>query len=59
MTGTFTRPMLLGGGKTLAPTGKSLRLQMATIGHWTGNTTDHEWLFWGNQTYLRQIGAGQ
>lgn len=59
MTGTFTRPMPLGGGKTLAPTGKSFRLPMATIGHWTGNTMDHEWLFWDNQTYMRQIGAGQ
>lgn len=59
MTGTFSRPMPLGGGKTLAPTGKSFRLQMATIGHWTGNTMDHEWLFWDNQAFMRQIGAGQ
>ena len=59
MTGTFTRPMPLGNGRTLAPTGKSFRLPMATIGHWTGKTMDHEWLFWDNQTYMRQIGAGQ
>ena len=59
MTGTFTRPMPLGGGKTLAPTGKSFRLPMATIGHWTGDTMDHEWLFWDNQTYMQQIGAAK
>ena len=59
MTGTFTRPMPLGGGNTLAPTGKAFRLPMATIGHWTGSTMDHEWLFWDNQTYMRQIGAAK
>ncbi|MGH8542953.1 MAG: ester cyclase [Gammaproteobacteria bacterium] len=59
MTGTFSRPMPLGDGKSLPPTGKSFRLPMATIGHWTGNTMDHEWLFWDNQTFMRQIGAGQ
>ena len=59
MTGTFTRSMPLGGGKTMAPTGKSFRLPMATIGHWTGNTMDHEWLFWDNQTYMQQISAAQ
>ena len=59
MTGTFTRSMPLGGGKTMAPTGKSFRLPMATIGHWTGNTMDHEWLFWDNQTYMQQISAAK
>ena len=59
MTGTFTHPMPTPDGKTIAPTGKSFRLAMATIGHWTGNVMDHEWLFWDNQTYMRQIGLGQ
>ena len=59
MTGTFTHPMPLGDGRTVAPTGKSFRLPMATIGHWTGNVMDHEWLFWDNQSYMQQIGLGK
>src|SRR5438093_2606728 len=56
LNGTFSRPMPAGNGKTVAPTGKAFRLPMATIGHWKGNTMDHEWLFWDNQAYLQQIG---
>jgi hypothetical protein len=59
MTGTFSRPMPIGAGKTIAPTGKSFRLTMVTIGHWKGATMDHEWLFWDNQTFMKQIGLGQ
>src|SRR6266576_5412488 len=36
MTGTFSKPMPIGGGKTIPHTGKSFRLGMATIGHWKG-----------------------
>ena len=56
MTGTFSRPMPTGDGKTVAPTGNAFRLTMATIGHWKGATMDHEWLFWDNHEFLRQIG---
>ena len=59
LTGTFSRPMPAGNGKTVAPTGKAFRLPMATIGHWKGNTMDHEWLFWDNHAYLQQIGLAQ
>ena len=59
MTGTFSRPMPIGDGKTVAPTGKSFRLTMATIGHWKGATMDHEWLFWDNHEFMRQIGLAQ
>jgi len=59
MTGTFSRPMPTGDGKTVAPTGKSFRLTMATIGHWKGATMDHEWLFWDNHEFMRQIGLAQ
>src|SRR5437879_13360500 len=38
MTGTFTRPMPAGEGKTIAPTGKRFAIGMATIGHWKGAT---------------------
>jgi predicted ester cyclase len=59
MTGTFTRPMPTADGKSIAPTGKSFRLSMTTIAHWAGSTMDHEWLFWDNQTYMRQIGLAE
>ena len=57
MTGTFTKPMPLGNGKFAQPTGKKLNLVMATIGHWTdAGLMDHEWLFWDNQAYMKQLG---
>lgn len=59
MTGTFSRPMPTANGQTIPPTGKVFKLTMATIGHWTGTTMDHEWLFWDNQTFMRQMGLGQ
>ena len=59
MTGTFTKPMPAGEGKFIQPTGKRFALPMATIGHWTGKTMDHEWLFWDNQDFMKQIGVGQ
>ena len=59
MTGTFTTPMPVGEGKFIQPTGKRFALSMATIGHWSGKTMDHEWLFWDNQDFMKQIGVGQ
>ena len=57
MQGTFSRPMKTPDGKTIPPTGKKLNMQMATVGHWTDpGVMDHEWLFWDNQTYMRQLG---
>lgn len=58
--GTFSQPMPIGGGKTIAPTGKRFKLGMATIGHWTKDgTMDEEWLFWDNAALMQQIGLGQ
>ena len=59
MEGTFTRPMPIGEGKTIAPTGKSFKLTMATVGHWKGDTMDEEYLFWDNATYMKQLGLAQ
>lgn len=56
MTGTFTRPMPIGGGKTIAPTGKRFALPMATIAHWKDGRMDHEWLFWDSQEFMKQLG---
>jgi len=59
MTGTFTQPMPIGEGKTIAPNGKRFAIGMATIGHWQGKTMDHEWLFWDNQDFMKQLGLAQ
>lgn len=56
MTGTFSKPMVTPDGKTIAPTGKRFALGMVTVAHWKGETMDHEWLFWDNQDFLKQIG---
>jgi hypothetical protein len=59
MTGTFTQPMPIGDGKTIPPNGKRFAIGMATIAHWKGKTMDHEWLFWDNQDFMKQIGLGK
>ncbi len=56
MTGTFTQPMPIGEGKSIPPNGKRFAIGMATIGHWNGKTMDHEWLFWDNQDFMKQLG---
>ena len=59
MTGTFTRPMPTPDGGTIAPTGKRFAIGMATIGHWVNGRMDHEWLFWDNADFMKQIGLGR
>ena len=59
MTGTFSKPMIAANGKTIQPTGKKFKLQMATIAHWKGDKFDREYLFWDNQTFMKQIGLAQ
>ena len=60
MTGTFSKPMPMPDGTTIPPTGKKFSLPMATIGHWTAEgVMDHEWLFWDNQAYLKQMGLAK
>ena len=57
MEGTFSKPMKTPDGKSIPPTGKKLNMQMVTVGHWTdAGVMDHEWLFWDNETYMRQLG---
>lgn len=56
MEGTFTKPMPAGAGKPIPPTGKAFKLTMCTVGHWKGGVMDEEYLFWDNQTYMKQIG---
>ena len=59
MTGTFSKPMPLGGGKSISPTGKKFSIIMCTVGHWKNGVMIEEWLFWDNATYMKQIGLGQ
>ena len=59
MSGTFTKPMTTPDGKSIPPTGKHFALSMVTIGHWKGDTMDHEWLFWDNQDFMNQMGLGK
>jgi hypothetical protein len=58
--GTFTQPMPIGGDKTIPPTGKPFKIQMATFGRWNSQgTMDEEYLFWDSQEFMRQIGLGK
>ena len=57
--GTFTKPMPMGNGKFIQPTGKAFKMPMCTIGHWKNGIMIEESLFWDNQTYMNQIGLGK
>ena len=39
------------------PTGKSFTLLMCTVGHWKNGVMDEEYLFWDNQSGMKQIGV--
>lgn len=57
--GTFTKPMPIGNGKFIQPTGKAFKMPMCTIGHWKDGVMIEEYLFWDNMTYMNQIGLGK
>jgi SnoaL-like polyketide cyclase len=57
--GTFTKPMSIGDGKFIQPTGKAFKMPMCTVGHWKDGVMIEESLFWDNQTYMNQIGLGK
>jgi predicted ester cyclase len=59
MEGTFSKPMPIGDGKTIPPTGKRFKLSMSTVGHWKNGLMDEEYLFWDNQDFMRQIGLAK
>ncbi|OXA99697.1 polyketide cyclase [Flavobacterium oncorhynchi] len=56
MEGTFSKPMPIGNGKTIPPTNKKFKLSMATIGQWKDGKMVAEYLFWDNQSFMKQIG---
>lgn len=59
MEGTFSKPMPIGGGKTIPPTNKKFKLAMATIGHRKDGKMIEEYLFWDNQSFMKQIGLAK
>ena len=60
MEGTFSHPMPIGNGKSIPPTNKSFKLSMTTIGHWGADgKMSEEYLFWDNQSFMKQIGLAQ
>jgi hypothetical protein len=59
MEGTFTKPMPLGNGKFIQPTGKAFKIPMATFGIWRNGLMVEEHLYWDNKTYMQQMGVGQ
>ena len=55
--GTFTKPMPIGGGKFIQPTGKKLKMLMSTVSHWNkAGQMDEEYLFWDNADFAKQFG---
>jgi len=59
MEGTFSKPMPIGNGKTIPPTGKKFKITMCTVGHWKDGKMIEEYLFWDNQSFMKQIGLGK
>jgi hypothetical protein len=57
--GTFTKPMPIGNGQFIQPTGKAFKMPMCTVGHWKNGIMFEESLFWDNKTYMDQIGLGK
>lgn len=60
MEGTFSKPMAIANGTSIPPTNKSFKLSMTTIGHWgPDGKMSEEYLFWDNQSFMKQIGLAQ
>jgi len=57
--GKWVKPITLSDGAVLQPSGKALRIKIATIARWEGGRIAEEYLFWDNADWNRQIGLGQ
>lgn len=57
LEGTFTRDMPVPGGTTIAPTGKSFRMPMATFGHWKDGVMDEVYVFLDSGALHAQLGV--
>ena len=56
---TFTKPMPIGGGKFIQPTGKKAKMAMCTIGIWKDGVMTEEYLYWDNLNFMQQLGIKQ
>ncbi len=56
---TFSEPMKMPDGKSIPPTGKKVKISMATIAKWKNGCIAEEHLFWDNAEYMKQLGIGQ
>ena len=54
--GRWVKPMTLPDGTVLQPTGKKVRLKIATIAKWENGRISEEYLFWDNADWNRKIG---
>lgn len=56
MEATFSEPMKFSDGKTIAATGKKVKMPMATIARWKKGCIAEEHLFRDNAEYMKQVG---
>ena len=55
----MSKPMPIGEGKFIQPTGKSFPLIMCMVGYWKDGVMIEEWLFWDSATHMKQMVIGQ
>lgn len=53
---TFSEPMKFPDGKSIPPTGRKVKIPMATIARWKNGCIAEEHLFWDNAEYMKQLG---
>ena len=56
--GAWVKPITLPDGTVLQPTGKKVKIKVATIARWEDGRIAEEYLFWDNADWNRQIGLG-
>ena len=56
---TFSEPMKMPGGNSIPPTGKKVKISMATIAKWKDGCIAEEHLFWDNAEYMKQLGLAK
>lgn len=56
---TFSEPMKMPDGTSIAPTGKKVKISMVTIAKWNKGCITEEHLFWDNAEYMKQLGLGK
>jgi hypothetical protein len=55
--GTFTKPMPIGNGKFIQPTGKAFKIPVCSIGIWNQDgSLSEEHMFWDNNSIMNEIG---